>query len=240
MQTHWKPLNLYISTGLILICVIILLSPTLRTTALFIDQDITLFLNHIFIDDKIGLDLWQYTNRKEQIILDIIPILCLAAVYIYISNNKSMALANIICLIFYLEFLCLIKWQIVSYFNISRASPSLLIKGYSRISEVMNDYTIKDASRQSIPGDHALVFMFIATYVTAFYPTKLQMISWALASLIVMPRLIVGAHWPSDVLLGSVIAIFYGHLIISTPLHYYTSNKINHCLRKYIFDKIES
>ena len=237
MTTHWKPLSLSVSTVLLLLCVVIIISPTLRTLALSLDQAITLFLNHLFISKKIGLELWQYTNKNAQGIRDIIPILCLAAFYIYTSNNKSLALANIISLIFYLELLCFIKWEFASYFNISRDSPSLFLEGYIKISELMNDPTIKDASTRSIPGDHALVLIFIATYVTAFYPRRLQIITWILAILIVIPRLIVGAHWPSDVLLGAVIAIFYGQLLISTPIHYYTSNKISHYLKKYLFIK---
>lgn len=93
------------------------------------------------------------------------------------------------------------RWQ--------RASPSLTVKGAVLISELFPGWTgllhMKDSSSRAFPGDHASVLMLWALFVSAFAAGWRRWLVWGLAALFAMPRLVAGAHWLSDVLVGATL-----------------------------------
>ena len=73
---------------------------------------------------------------------------------------------------------------------------------------------MKDASGRSFPGDHASVLLLWAIFLSPFARGWRRWLVWGLTLLFILPRLVSGAHWLSDVLVGglflSLIAIGWG------------------------------
>ena len=104
----------------------------------------------------------------------------------------------------------LMAWQ--------RSSPSLNVEGAVRLTSLFpgweQKWYLKDSSKQCFPGDHASV-LFIWTALLLFFARgKALFFVWLLTILYLLPRLIAGAHWGSDVFVGglflSLVAFGWG------------------------------
>lgn len=105
-------------------------------------------------------------------------------------------------------------------FNFRHPSPTLVMEGALRLSELVPWVKLKDASGASFPGDHGTALIMF-TVLTGFYAGwRLGGIAALAAVFFVLPRLMSGAHWFSDVAVGSVSVALVGlALALATPLH---------------------
>jgi len=95
--------------------------------------------------------------------------------------------------------------------SIKRDSPSLVLGHQVVLSEVVDGLeNVKDTSRRSFPGDHAmtliLLSLFIFTYCKQWYLRVLTVVN---ALFFMMPRMISGGHWLTDALMGSIPIAFF-------------------------------
>lgn len=105
----------------------------------------------------------------------------------------------------------------------SRASPSETLSDAIKLTQVFpgwdEKYHLKDGSPISFPGDHASVLLIWAMWVSRFVSPAKQAIVWCLALFFSLPRLVAGAHWLSDDLVGGLaIALFAYGTAVHTPL----------------------
>ena len=61
---------------------------------------------------------------------------------------------------------------------------------------------IKDRSSRSFPGDHASVLLLWTVFLSLFARGKRLLLVWLTGTLLILPRLVAGAHWLSDNLAG--------------------------------------
>ena len=108
--------------------------------------------------------------------------------------------------------------ELVKAMHWQRASPSLTVDGAVRLTELFpawaRDWHMKDSSRRSFPGDHASVLLLWAIFVSFAARGWRRWLVWLLVVLFALPRLVSGAHWLSDVLVGGVflglVAVAWG------------------------------
>jgi membrane-associated phospholipid phosphatase len=113
-----------------------------------------------------------------------------------------------------------------------RLSPSLELPDAIRLSPIFPTLHVKDASSQSFPGDHATTALLFGLYYHYYAHKKLALLGWLYAILICLPRLVVGAHWLSDVVIGSgSIALFFSSWVLYSPLGFYATGLIERLLR---------
>jgi len=98
--------------------------------------------------------------------------------------------------------------ELVKALHWQRASPSLSVDGAVRLAERFpgweGKWHIKDASGRSFPGDHAAVLLSWALFVSFAARGWRRWLAWGLAIAFMLPRLVSGAHWLSDNLVGGV------------------------------------
>lgn len=99
----------------------------------------------------------------------------------------------------------LYKWALANGY--SGNSPSITLEPAYRLSELAPDIPAKDKSGRSFPGDHATV-LWCWLGVMAFNMKRkaLIVIPAVLAVLFMLPRVVGGAHWASDTLVGGGFA----------------------------------
>ena len=102
------------------------------------------------------------------------------------------------------ELLKILDWK--------RASPSLTANDAVRLTKLFPDWTahwyLKDSSEQCFPGDHASVLLMWAMLASGFARGWKLALVWIIATLFMLPRLVAGAHWISDDLVGGVFLAF--------------------------------
>lgn len=112
--------------------------------------------------------------------------------------------------------------QVVKALDWQHAGPSLVLSEVVRMSELFpgwDEYGLKDASKRSFPGDHASVLMLWGLFLAsvARWPGRLAIL--ALVVVFMLPRLVAGAHWLSDNMVGGLfIALLSYALCLATPL----------------------
>ena len=99
--------------------------------------------------------------------------------------------------------------KLVSHFGWQHSSPSLQVESSVRLSEMYpylaEHFDLKDASKRSFPGDHASVVMLWGMFLGVFARRDKLAIVLGITLLLMMPRLIAGAHWISDDLVGGLL-----------------------------------
>jgi membrane-associated phospholipid phosphatase len=97
-------------------------------------------------------------------------------------------------------------------------SPTLFYDHAHRLTDVVSIPT-KDSSGNSFPGDHGLMLMVFAAFMLRFAQSRVAWLSVAFVVLLSAPRIMVGAHWFSDIYMGSLaIALIALPWVLLTPL----------------------
>jgi membrane-associated phospholipid phosphatase len=85
-------------------------------------------------------------------------------------------------------------------------SPSLLLEPFHSLRALVPGIAAKISSNQSFPGDHAVFAFTYIALTLALVGGKYTVLGIILGILYVVPRLVSGAHWLSDDLVGGGIA----------------------------------
>lgn len=101
---------------------------------------------------------------------------------------------------------------------ISRPSPTLMVAGALRVSE-LSQIPTKDSAGDSFPGDHALFLMIFAGFALRYLPRWAGIVAVLMVPLFSAPRILAGAHWLTDVYVGALsLALFCLPPLLLTPL----------------------
>lgn len=101
---------------------------------------------------------------------------------------------------------------------VKRSSPSLFFPDIHRVSELLNIST-KDASKDSFPGDHGMMLLIFASFMLRYFGKKGFAIALIIVVVFAFPRVMIGAHWLTDIVIGSLSAVLIGvPWCLMTPL----------------------
>lgn len=104
------------------------------------------------------------------------------------------------------------------YWKIPRESPTLVVDGAVRLSDLIPWLHIKDDSSKSFPGDHGTTALLFSASYCFLAGWRLGIIAIVYGAFLCLPRLVTGAHWLSDVIIGSgCITIFFLSWAFCTP-----------------------
>jgi membrane-associated phospholipid phosphatase len=100
----------------------------------------------------------------------------------------------------------------------THASPTLLYVDASRVSQFVS-FATKDQAGSSFPGDHGIMAMIFTGFMLSFGDRITRIASLVIVVLAAAPRIMVGAHWLSDILVGSLsIVLLLLPWVLCTPL----------------------
>ncbi|MBT6275764.1 MAG: phosphatase PAP2 family protein, partial [Chromatiales bacterium] len=103
-------------------------------------------------------------------------------------------------------------------FVFERFSPSLVLEPVVRLSTLITEVKVKDASGNAFPGDHGTAVMLFTCFIWAFAGRRRGLAALGVACFVVLPRMVSGAHWITDLLVGSAsIALVSVSLALATP-----------------------
>ena len=107
--------------------------------------------------------------------------------------------------------------QVLQY---HRRSPTYQVEECWRLSELVPAIDAKDTSWSSFPSDHGYVLFFVALYLGYRGPKRVVLLAWCVALAGSLPRLVGGAHWLTDFVIGGLpMAIMSVAVVMATPLH---------------------
>jgi len=186
--------------------------------------DVALFkaLNGTLVGNKFLQYFWALLNHKKMdIVEDVIFLLFFAWGIAQAPKSERWRKA--------FQFLCIIiiAGVVIQFVNrtyfreqtpFPRESPSLVVTPCVRISDEISWKHIKDETAASFPGDHATTLLLFGLLYSALVPRRLALAAWSYVILRSLPRLVLGAHWFSDIAVGSLsIALFFASCFLYTP-----------------------
>lgn len=97
-------------------------------------------------------------------------------------------------------------------------SASLTLQPAHLLSDLYPALDPKDSSKQSFPGDHSGVLMIVAGFLLLQRRNGWTLLSSLIALFFMLPRLVGGAHWLTDIAVGGAFIA-----LISLGLGYFTA-----------------
>ncbi|WNK19342.1 phosphatase PAP2 family protein [Halomonas piscis] len=114
----------------------------------------------------------------------------------------------------------------------SHPSPTKVFDDANLLSQLVH-FATKDQAGNSFPGDHGIMAMIFAAFMLTFGDRATRIASLLLVACAVVPRVMAGAHWLSDVLVGSLsIVLLLLPWVLCTPIARRCSAAITRALER--------
>lgn len=184
----------------------------LPTSAFWYSFDCAIFrfLNSSIIFHPIQHFFWAAANIKITDIFGASFLLGFFLVYVYEvqGQDRKKRYAELLYTLFWFELSMLLCKQTITPWlmdhDFCRSSPTAILDNTFRISTILPQLKIKDVSHFSFPADHASVVFLWCCLLGFFAGWKKGLLALSFSLLFLLPRLISGAHWPSDLFAGSI------------------------------------
>lgn len=222
---RWHPLILATGLGFsVLLLASFFLEPT-RSLWLALDNRVFLVLNQSLAWSPWYRGLIAIATSP---LVDVVGGLCMLGLYLHFvlrrEHHVSLELTAIGLLML---LLLVVAVQLAKAIPYHRLSGTLVFTDALRLNELVTWIHSKDSSRDTFPGDHGTVLLVFAGMVSIYLPRAYVRAAWMIAAIFVAPRLVSGAHWFSDVAVGSVaIACLVLTVTFATPLHLFLVDRI--------------
>lgn len=217
-QALWQPKILIGSNifALALICSW-LFEPT-RALWLALDERAFWAMNNSLAWGAGWQKLWAMANNRLFDLVAATGMLLLFAHRALITDRSR--LPHYLAIGIFMFLTLLVMLQIGKNIPIERMSATGIFPDALRLSKLVPDIATKDYSSDSFPGDHGLVLFLVAGFALFYLPRIHGTIALIFMVLFALPRMMSGAHWLTDEIVG---AVTLGTLALSwlfaSPLH---------------------
>jgi len=207
--------NLTLMTLILAGCIGLWFWPTTHNYLQSLDANTAIWLNHSLVYSKAWQLLWGYLNHKNENWLNVIFMMAvnITGIYTLPKNKRPQAAALVVYFWLFFQLVLLATHLIFSdWLTVQRLSPSLVISPWIMLNETLNMDTIKVYSERCFPAGHVLVLVFWAQFTMLYSIRWVRALALATAFTLTLPRLISGAHWPSDVVFTALYATIWFYL----------------------------
>lgn len=181
-----------------------------------LDSGVFHFFNHRLATSTPFLWFVAITNNR---VFDLCSLLCMGLLMLWYwwhatpQGKRRIVIMGIVMLL-----AAVILNQAGHCLPVVRPSPTLVFSDINRVSELLN-ITTKDASRDSYPGDHGLMLLIFAGFMLRYFGKTAFVIALAIVIIFSLPRMMIGAHWFTDIFNGSLSIVLVGlPWVLMTPL----------------------
>ncbi len=172
-----------------------------------IDSAVFFYFNQHLLSSPPFLHLVAITNNRA---FDVISLICMGLLYLYFYMKETTAgRRRLIVTGFVMLLTAVILNQLGHLLPVSHPSPTLTFENINRVSELTGIPT-KDASSDSFPGDHGMMLMIFACFMLRYFSRSAFAIALLIVILFSMPRIMIGAHWFTDIAVGSLSIVLVG------------------------------
>ena len=191
-----------------------------------IDTYVFRTLNDFIRERPLQQVFWACFSIKLTDLIGAVYLVALFLLYIFEEKglDRRKRLASLLFTLIWFEITILASKQLLTplceHFHLSRHSPSVLLHDRVALSTILPWLPVKDSSCFCFPADHGLIVLQWWLLFSYFAGFKRSLLSLPPTIILLLPRLISGAHWFSDLAVGSIsmIAIAFAWAT-QTPLY---------------------
>lgn len=219
----WQPVKLSLSLCIALLLGLTWFIPSTQAAWQALDDKVFLSLNALLAEEQTFQWWVAFLNTRWfdllLALLMTIPFMVPRPFWQHEARLRELLLFLFVLLLFVAVRLTAKK----TFFDFDRDSPSLVFTGATILTQEIWGLTPRVSSGHSFPGDHAAVLICWAVYISYFRGKAWSVFAVGMALVFVLPRLIVGGHWLSDVFVGGLmLALITFSCAIFTPWRYYS------------------
>lgn len=172
-----------------------------------IDSSIFFFFNEHLATNRTFLYLVAYTNNRA---FDAIALLSMGLLYLsFFVKRDGYGKRRMLILGVVILSTAVILNQLGHLLPVQRASPTHFFENINRVGELTGINT-KDSSRDSFPGDHGMMLIIFAVFMLRYFTVRSFIIALGIFVIFILPRIMIGAHWFSDIAVGSLSVVLVG------------------------------
>lgn len=221
--TVWRPTPLIALHAIAALLFISFVIPSGFNLWRQLDTQLFLLANGSLDDGGTWAWIWAWANtRYKDLLLAVVMLSFLIFPgFGFQRNQLQYALIGFLALMIVMLPLRFFFYELAKLMDLTGPSPSITVIPSILLTEVFPHIPAKDASSRSFPGDHATVLLLWAGYLLMNHRCLGSYLAALLAGLMIVPRLIGGAHWFSDVAVGGLaVALPILAWAFYTPLVY--------------------
>jgi membrane-associated phospholipid phosphatase len=151
--------------------------------------------------------LWAWANtRYKDLALAVVMLCFLIFPKLGIPRSElQKTFIGFVVLLFLLLPLRYFFYEFSKAMDLTGPSPSRVLEPAYLLTELFPSIPAKDASSRSFPGDHATILLLWAGYLLMCSRHLMAYVAAFIATLMIFPRLVGGAHWLSDIIVGGLV-----------------------------------
>ncbi|QQK72545.1 phosphatase PAP2 family protein [Pectobacterium versatile] len=174
---------------------------------LTLDSHIFFYFNRLLVDSPTFLHLVAITNNRA---FDGCALVAMGLLYLsfYLKATPTER-RRLLILGFVMLLTAVVLNQAGHLLPVQHASPTLYFSDVNRVSDLTGIPT-KDASSDSFPGDHGMMLMIFAAFMLRYFTRTAFAIGLAIMVIFSLPRIMIGAHWFTDIAVGSLSVVLVG------------------------------
>jgi membrane-associated phospholipid phosphatase len=130
----------------------------------------------------------------------------------------------------------IIRYTVSYFYDTGRISPSGVMNPAYLLPELIPYIHSKGIAFDSFPSDHGAILLSWMGFLMIYSKKNLKPVAFILGLLFCLPRLVAGAHWITDMLIGSVfIALLSLAIVCFTPFGNICVRLVQSFLIKFLF-----
>jgi membrane-associated phospholipid phosphatase len=198
-----------------------------------LDETMFFNLNGLVANSVFSQSFWAIANWRPFDIIAAMLILAIGFSWIYkLPLEKRLpalsGLGVLLVIILTTRFSAAFVLYLTDY---QRYSPSITLSPTYRLSELVTWIDAKDYHKDCFPGDHGYVVIVCIVFFFLQAGRRWGIASVILLSPFILPRMVSGAHWATDIIIGSAtMALISMPLLFATPLYAYATTALNRLL----------
>lgn len=170
-----------------------------------IDKAVFFHFNAYLTSSRPFLYFVAFTNFRA---FDITAFLCMLLIFLYyFFQQDRKGKRRILCIGITMLLSAVVIKLIDGRLDFHRLSPSVYFAGIHEpvnfVSE-MTGWNVKDRSATSFPGDHGMMLLIFTAFMARYFGRKAFLAGTTICILFSLPRIMSGAHWFTDVAVGSL------------------------------------
>lgn len=197
-----------------------------------VDQSVFFGFNHLMGEHYSFAVLVAITNFRG---FDLVSLLAMGVLYFSLWRQcDAVGRCRMLAILFIMIVTAIVLNQLGHLLPVKHPSPTGYFHHILRAGELTGIPT-KDHASDSFPGDHGIMLLIFTCFMWRYFGLRVLSLSLLITVIFSLPRVMAGAHWFTDIAVGSISIVLVGmSWILLTPLSDHLVNRVTNslCRRK--------
>lgn len=211
----WRPATAAIAA---LVIIITWMVPVTRQCWLKLDHVTFAALNGGLAGNEAAQQFWAFMSMRTEVFDITAALLLILPFMYYMRTSDPQEVLKRATQGLYMGVVITVTILLAKEFSSARSSPSFVLVPLVDLSNVLSWAEAKVFAKYTFPSDHGIATLLLAVFYWHYAGRKYGLPMLLLGMFFCLPRLVAGAHWLTDIAVGSVFVTFIvASVTVATP-----------------------